>query len=325
VVFFSCFCSLTTGKAAMETKKKLNIILTSTVQHPNAPLKQNYISDFTTQLPHQISSEGAFVALNQINLTHALNNLGSEIDTIYYYLYYPMSLVKASVNQSSITITEETEFMSSLVISNETSNQSENDEIFLSIKFKNGDKSQALSEIKTPFIKNKILQGQYDSIFDLLIKFRYSLPSQHRAGIKLQFHKSINRVSIQVAKNYFLAIPENKSKLLSHLGFRKDFFPEGFHIASFAPLTLSEVITLHVCSDIAPLQKIKNKWLPVLQTITLTGRRDALLSYTFDTLQLIPINRDVIDTINIKLYNSEGEIIILQKGSVLIRLSIIWP
>lgn len=154
---------------------------------------------------------------------------------------------------------------------------------------------------------------------------RFSLTAKQREQITITYHKAIRRASATLKRNCYLAFPHQFTKLGQLLGFEEQVLTEGSHLATYEPLTYTSFHNLHICSDLISPQFIGASLYPVLQTVTLRGQRDELLTYRFSHPQFYKVCKDSVQLIDMSVLNSEGDVVQFQKGAVICTLVFVWP
>lgn len=267
------------------------IILPSNVKHPFKGV--NYISKFLTKLSQPLDTANAYVALKDISFINSINNIPNDK---WSRFYLGINLNISSTEQSQLSFQ---------VLDNKV--------------------NLLLHETTISLQECSISVGHYTSR-SLVTNLRDSMSADQRARVHISFHKSIERVSIRLERDTYLVFPKSITRLGELLGFDQELMTgPGYYLAPYEAISISNNQNLCICSDIISPQHVGESLFPVLQTVTLRGRRDEVLTYRFPYPKFHKVSRDSVQLIEMKLLNSSGQVAQFEKGTVICTLLFVSP
>jgi len=127
------------------------------------------------------------------------------------------------------------------------------------------------------------------------------------------------RMVLKVGRNYLIKLDK---MLATILGFSKFTINEGTTIGNSAPSLERDISNLYIYCNIVEYTRVGDIEAPLLRTFPLSSVRKQLINREFINKMYLPINRSVINRIDISIHDDAGEIVPFYGGVTVLTLHI---
>ena len=185
--------------------------------------------------------------------------------------------------------------------------------------------SKNSSKVLKEEVQAEIPEGYYETIDDVLDAMREALPEEVRgtgrkdnnALFKFDYSQQTRHVTIELKDGCTLGF--KKGDLGRMLGFDETGLSKRTNVGAY-PAIADHIQALYVYSDCIRPVPVGDTVAPLLLVVPITASRPRSIYVSFSNPRFIPVSKQSIDRIAIRIYSSSGKPIPFQGGNTFVKL-----